>query len=58
MKAAVIIKGKLVFLEGTVDEVCQAIETLGLSEFTINFIQPLSDPTSWEGIRDLIKSVQ
>jgi hypothetical protein len=56
MKAAVIIKGKMVFLEGTVDEVCQCVEQLGLQEFQINFTQPFSEPQSWEKLRDYVKA--
>lgn len=57
MKAAVVIKGKLVFLEGTPQEICEAVEGLGINEFRINFIQPETDPASWEALRDYIKGV-
>jgi hypothetical protein len=60
MKCAVVIHGKLMFLEGNVEEIVECVDRLGLKENTIrlDWIQPVQEPQSWEGLRDFVKGVE
>lgn len=55
MKAAFIMKGKLVFLEGSPEEIVECLDAVTSRELSISFLQPPDEPASWEKLRDFIK---
>lgn len=57
MRAATIVKGRLVFLEGDVPSIVEALNLLFKTEYEICFLQPPDKDTDWEAIREMVKGV-